>query len=164
MIASAEPHLTSPGAGSHSSSGSFDDFAHDANFDGPQLAGLNSRGEGSGVASSGSRSKAPTPERRKQSASEEAAVRWVQSVVPDVAADLSTPGALGDELRSGVVLCALLNAICPSTVPKIHYGGTAAKQRDNISSYLQGAAKIGVPASLAFRPDDVSRPGPRTVD
>eukprot|EP00468_Gymnochlora_sp_CCMP2014_P009332 CAMPEP_0167750472 /NCGR_PEP_ID=MMETSP0110_2-20121227/6014_1 /TAXON_ID=629695 /ORGANISM="Gymnochlora sp., Strain CCMP2014" /LENGTH=362 /DNA_ID=CAMNT_0007635805 /DNA_START=75 /DNA_END=1163 /DNA_ORIENTATION=- len=47
-------------------------------------------------------------------------------------------------LKSGVVLCKLINQIQPQTVKKINKMSTPFKERENIEQYLKGCRKLGV--------------------
>ena len=52
------------------------------------------------------------------------------------------------ELRSGVVLCQLLNRLSPGAVPKVSYSATAAKQLENLTNYLAGTVAVGMEAYM----------------
>ena len=75
-----------------------------------------------------------------KSSPEEEALRWVEAVTT------CEPPSAGESmqawLRSGVVLCQLVNKLCPGAVPKIHHSVAASKQRENIANYLEAAAKL----------------------
>jgi hypothetical protein len=62
---------------------------------------------------------------------------------------------LSAELKSGVVLCTLLNAISPGTVPKIQKSSMPFPQRENIKAFTEGARALGVPEHENFETNDL---------
>eukprot|EP00320_Phaeocystis_rex_P009446 CAMPEP_0119059052 /NCGR_PEP_ID=MMETSP1178-20130426/3273_1 /TAXON_ID=33656 /ORGANISM="unid sp, Strain CCMP2000" /LENGTH=225 /DNA_ID=CAMNT_0007040055 /DNA_START=75 /DNA_END=749 /DNA_ORIENTATION=+ len=79
----------------------------------------------------------------------EAACRaWVQEVAGVVFADDSS---LQEELKSGIVLCKLANAIRPGVCPKPSTMKAPFKQMENIASYLAACDVIGVPQHSQFQ-------------
>lgn len=78
-------------------------------------------------------------------------VKWIEDVIgekmefPDIA----------DSLKSGIVLCKLLNAIEPGTVKKINMKPIALMQVENIQLYLKGCWHLGVPTSDLFVTSDL---------
>nr|BAG55493.1 protein tyrosine kinase [Monosiga ovata] len=66
------------------------------------------------------------------------------------------PGSFGDSLRSGEVLCALLNSIKPGLVPKFHKNSKMAfKQMENIGYFLEGCKALGVADTDLFMTVDL---------
>lgn len=59
------------------------------------------------------------------------------------------------ELKSGVVLCALLNAINPGTVPKTQKSTMPFPMRENIKAFTDGARQLGVPEHENFETNDL---------
>lgn len=61
-----------------------------------------------------------------------------------------------DSLRSGVMLCRLINKLRPKSVPKISLSKTSKfKQMENISSYLKAARAYGVNEFEMFSTPDL---------
>eukprot|EP01113_Clastostelium_recurvatum_P030741 TRINITY_DN3769_c0_g1_i1.p1 TRINITY_DN3769_c0_g1~~TRINITY_DN3769_c0_g1_i1.p1 ORF type:complete len:413 (+),score=96.84 TRINITY_DN3769_c0_g1_i1:22-1239(+) len=60
-----------------------------------------------------------------------------------------------DSLRSGVVLCLLVNAIKPDTIPRIHMKPVPMLEMENIQAYLNACAAFGVPRSELFSTSDL---------
>ncbi|KAG8466926.1 hypothetical protein KFE25_008305 [Diacronema lutheri] len=62
---------------------------------------------------------------------------------------------LHDALKSGVVLCKLVNAIKPGAIPKIHPAmAVAFRQMENITFFLNACKALGVPSyDLFLTPD-----------
>lgn len=55
------------------------------------------------------------------------------------------PGTFGDVLRSGEVLCELINKVKPGVVSKYHQNTRMAfKQMENIGWYLEACKTIGI--------------------
>ena len=68
----------------------------------------------------------------------ECALQWIEQV-------LDTPLSSHDfhgNLKSGEVLCNLLNKIRPGTIPLIHRSNLAFKQMENISTYLVACREV----------------------
>lgn len=80
-----------------------------------------------------------------------AAVRkWLQECLNEnISADLI--GAI----KSGVVLCKLLNKIKPNTVGKIYEGNVAYLQMENVGRYIKGCLEIGVSPTEMFETNDL---------
>ncbi|ELR22356.1 calponin domain containing protein [Acanthamoeba castellanii str. Neff] len=56
-------------------------------------------------------------------------------------------------LRSGVLLCKLLNVISPGIVKEVHVGDMVFYQMENITYFVQGCRKLGV--KTVFEPADL---------
>jgi hypothetical protein len=81
---------------------------------------------------------------------EEEAAKWVQAVTgEDVVSDFF------DALRTGQVLCQLVNCISPGVVPKINAAGMPFKERENISNFLRACRALGVQEYALFSTDDL---------
>jgi len=65
--------------------------------------------------------------------------------------------SLGDWLRSGVVLCALVNVLKPGQIAKVadDPGATAFKKRENVDKYLRATEALGAHASDLFNVSDL---------
>jgi len=80
-------------------------------------------------------------------------VKWVEDIV-------GAESAKGDQsmhewLKSGKVLCQLLNAIKPGTVKKVNTMNAPFKQMENITFFMDGARGIGVPEFAMFGTPDL---------
>ena len=64
-------------------------------------------------------------------------------------------GGLGDTLKSGVVLCELLNAIRPKTVRRVSKSKMPFSQRENVKAFTDGARDLGVPDMENFGTEDL---------
>eukprot|EP00735_Rhodelphis_limneticus_P014255 TRINITY_DN825_c0_g1::TRINITY_DN825_c0_g1_i1::g.25462::m.25462 TRINITY_DN825_c0_g1::TRINITY_DN825_c0_g1_i1::g.25462 ORF type:complete len:228 (+),score=69.79,sp/Q24799/MYPH_ECHGR/42.26/4e-37,CH/PF00307.26/1.6e-17,CAMSAP_CH/PF11971.3/0.002,CDC24/PF06395.6/0.089,CDC24/PF06395.6/6.9e+03 TRINITY_DN825_c0_g1_i1:55-738(+) len=53
------------------------------------------------------------------------------------------PGNFFNDLKSGTILCELINKIKPGTIPKIQQSSLPFKQMENIQSFLTAAEKLG---------------------
>jgi len=67
----------------------------------------------------------------------------------------SGKGCLVAPLKSGVVLCQLINALRPGSVSTINNGKMPFVQMENISNYLAACQKYGVRASELFQTVDL---------
>ncbi|KAI6652603.1 hypothetical protein LOD99_4388 [Oopsacas minuta] len=65
------------------------------------------------------------------------------------------PGPFGDSLKSGVILCQLMNALKPGSVKKISESSTAFPQMENISNFLKAAKNYGVTDTNLFQTADL---------
>lgn len=84
---------------------------------------------------------------------EEQVIKWVEDIV-------GAEKAKGDQsmhewLKSGQVLCHLLNAIKPGTVKKVNTMNAPFKQMENITFFMDGARGIGVPEYAMFGTPDL---------
>eukprot|EP01105_Mastigella_eilhardi_P004580 TRINITY_DN1611_c0_g1_i1.p1 TRINITY_DN1611_c0_g1~~TRINITY_DN1611_c0_g1_i1.p1 ORF type:complete len:1342 (-),score=426.01 TRINITY_DN1611_c0_g1_i1:75-3509(-) len=60
-----------------------------------------------------------------------------------------------DALKSGVLLCRLLNALKPGTVPRVNTSNANFAKMENISSYLKACTAIGLPSTECFNTVDL---------
>ncbi|CAM9326034.1 unnamed protein product, partial [Scytosiphon promiscuus] len=58
-------------------------------------------------------------------------------------------------LKSGEILCALVNAIRPGTIPVVHEGQLGFNQMENVDNFLSACCKLGVPAHALVDTADV---------
>jgi hypothetical protein len=66
------------------------------------------------------------------------------------------PGRMSEALMDGVLLCALLNTICPGAVPEVNVGSKIAfKHVENLTWFQEGARRLGVPESNLFSHSDL---------
>ena len=61
---------------------------------------------------------------------------WIGSITKDV----RISGSFHEWLRTGAVLCRLLNCVAPGSVPRISAGNIPFKQMENISMFIRGAS------------------------
>jgi len=61
-----------------------------------------------------------------------------------VTGDKAGTQTLQDYLKSGVVLCNLMNKIAPGTIKKINTGPAPFVQRENIENFLKGCRTVGL--------------------
>ena len=92
-------------------------------------------------------------EKRRAKAADDAlefsrALKWIYTVLKleNLPADAESrpEECFGEQLRDGVLLCNLLNALKPGTIGKISNSTNAFGQMSNITSFLRGCQKIGV--------------------
>jgi len=82
---------------------------------------------------------------------ENQAAEWIEAVT----GESGVKGNFAEALKSGVVLCKVLNTIKPGTIKKINEQSMAFKQRENISNFLTAIQKLGVHNNAVFGPDDL---------
>jgi len=79
------------------------------------------------------------------------AKKWIEDVVGE-----SFPSNnFGESLKSGVLLCKLLNKLQSGTVTRINTQNMAFKQMENIAAYIEGSKKLGVPDQYNFMTVDL---------
>jgi len=83
-------------------------------------------------------------------AKENAARVWIEALTRR-----KLSGSLQEELKSGVVLCELINAIQPGTVSAINKGSQPFVQRENIAAYLKGCKSLGMKETDLFVTQDL---------
>eukprot|EP00343_Euplotes_focardii_P006787 CAMPEP_0205823172 /NCGR_PEP_ID=MMETSP0206-20130828/15434_1 /ASSEMBLY_ACC=CAM_ASM_000279 /TAXON_ID=36767 /ORGANISM="Euplotes focardii, Strain TN1" /LENGTH=192 /DNA_ID=CAMNT_0053120103 /DNA_START=5 /DNA_END=583 /DNA_ORIENTATION=+ len=75
--------------------------------------------------------------------------QWIQGVTGTAINDPE------EDLKSGIVLCDLLNKIKPSTVGKVNRGRMPFLLMENINSFLLGCKALGVPDTDLFMTVDL---------
>eukprot|EP00930_Biecheleria_cincta_P048714 TRINITY_DN33991_c0_g1_i1.p1 TRINITY_DN33991_c0_g1~~TRINITY_DN33991_c0_g1_i1.p1 ORF type:complete len:883 (+),score=207.14 TRINITY_DN33991_c0_g1_i1:23-2671(+) len=78
------------------------------------------------------------------------AAQWVEAVTGHEVA-----GNFFGALRSGEVLCQLVNCIRPNTILKINPSGMPFKERENICNFLKACRTLGVQEYAVFSTDDL---------
>jgi len=79
--------------------------------------------------------------------------KWVEDIV---GAEMAKGDqSMHDWLKSGQVLCHLINAIKPGTVKKVNTMNAPFKQMENITFFMDGARGIGVPEYAMFGTPDL---------
>jgi hypothetical protein len=75
---------------------------------------------------------------------------------PSEAADVEGHHAvLHAWLRSGELLCELVNKLQPGTISRVSSSAMPFKQMENISNYIEACAALGVPNQDCFRSVDL---------
>ena len=64
-------------------------------------------------------------------------------------------GSLSTALKSGVLLCELLNTVSPNAVKKVGKMNVEAVHRENIELFVGGCRKLGVPDANNFETADL---------
>jgi hypothetical protein len=77
---------------------------------------------------------------------------WIEKVS---AQTLQYPDDIAKSLKSGIVLCRLINAIQPNAIRKINTRPIALMEVENIQLYLKACWKLGVPSSDLFVSSDL---------
>eukprot|EP00929_Paragymnodinium_shiwhaense_P046177 TRINITY_DN23509_c0_g1_i1.p1 TRINITY_DN23509_c0_g1~~TRINITY_DN23509_c0_g1_i1.p1 ORF type:complete len:379 (+),score=104.26 TRINITY_DN23509_c0_g1_i1:37-1173(+) len=77
-------------------------------------------------------------------------VRWIQDITGSAKGDQS----VGEWLKSGVVLCNVVNHFRPAIV-KVNQQTMPFKQMENIKNFLGAARELGVPESSVFETNDL---------
>ena len=75
---------------------------------------------------------------------------WIEAVTGE-----KLEGTLQEALKSGVVLCNLLNKIKPGSCPKPQNKKLPFVQRENIGNYLTACGKLGIPSFESFMTVDL---------
>lgn len=88
------------------------------------------------------------------------AQEWIQSLVSDTEFSTSEDGferlgKMQESLKSGVVLCKLINIIKPDSIKKIYESNMPFKQRENIVAYLTACQALGMPEHDCFVTQDL---------
>eukprot|EP01044_Picomonas_judraskeda_P004067 COSAG03_NODE_350_length_8727_cov_145.845913_7_plen_889_part_00 len=82
---------------------------------------------------------------------EEQAIEWIEDAL-----DLPLDEApLGDVLKSGVVLCNLVNRLSPGAVKKISGSKMPFPQRENVQAFISAVRTLGVPDRENFDTSDL---------
>jgi len=73
-------------------------------------------------------------------------IKWIEEVIGE---KLEFQDDIIESLRSGIVLCKVLNVLQPGTI-KINKKGIAMMEMENIQLYLKAVSKLGVPSAELF--------------
>mmetsp|Transcript_45633 Transcript_45633/g.105931 ORF Transcript_45633/g.105931 Transcript_45633/m.105931 type:complete len:430 (-) Transcript_45633:35-1324(-) len=77
------------------------------------------------------------------------AADWIEAITK-----ASVKGNFAAALKSGEVLCNLINAILPGKI-KVNKAGMPFKERENISNFIKACTELGVKSHSIFNPDDL---------
>ena len=78
-------------------------------------------------------------------------VKWIEAVLGEKLPSKD----LHESLKSGIILCKLLNKIKPGMIKKYNTRAIALMEIENIKLYLEGCWKLGVPSSCLFISSDL---------
>jgi len=94
-----------------------------------------------------------TKEQFKYSTELEAiAQQWITDCLGDV---FDSSKSFAENLKSGYILCSLMNKIKPGSIQKIHTTNVAYLQMENISHYLESCSAIGMRDTELFSTPDL---------
>jgi len=77
---------------------------------------------------------------------------WMEKVLGD---SYSVQGNFHDSLKSGVMLCKLMNAVNNNVIHKIGTGNAPFVQMENIGSYLKACQQLGLAQHDLFQTVDL---------
>ena len=80
----------------------------------------------------------------------EEAEAWIEAVIGE-----KMEGSFDEWLRSGAVLCRVLNGVAPGSIRRIATSSMPFKQMENISLFLRGIKSLGVHESDCFDTNDL---------
>jgi transgelin len=78
---------------------------------------------------------------------------WIETILGKSTFDNSQ--TFGDNLKSGVILCNLVNKIQPYIIKKVHDSQVAYKQIENIGNYIKACSQLGLPRQDTFDVPDL---------
>ena len=81
---------------------------------------------------------------------EQLAQEWIDTIVGEKFQD-----KFENSLRSGILLCKLMNKLQPGIIPKINLSGGDYKMMDNLSQFQIAAKHYGVPELDVFEANDL---------
>jgi hypothetical protein len=81
---------------------------------------------------------------------EDEVAEWIETLV-----GVQVLNDFYETLRTGEVLCNLVNVIKPGSVPKINAPGMPFKERENIGHFLKACRQLGVQEYALFSTDDL---------
>jgi len=91
-------------------------------------------------------------QKSKRSANnEQDVVRWIEAIVGSGKGDVT----VAEWLKSGIILCNLVNAIQPGLVRTVNQQNVPFKQMENITKFLNAARDLGLPESSMFDTSDL---------
>lgn len=80
----------------------------------------------------------------------DAASEWIEDIT-----DVVMTGSLFETLRTGEVLCHLINCLKPGVIDKIERPGISYNERVNINCFIKACRALGVPEYAIFSIDDL---------
>ena len=83
---------------------------------------------------------------------EEQCKEWIEDVLDT---PLEDDEGLGEVLRSGVLLCELVNRLAPGSVGKISQSAMPFPQRENIQAFIGAVRELGIPDRENFDTGDL---------
>eukprot|EP00005_Dracoamoeba_jomungandri_P014294 CAMPEP_0174267818 /NCGR_PEP_ID=MMETSP0439-20130205/35002_1 /TAXON_ID=0 /ORGANISM="Stereomyxa ramosa, Strain Chinc5" /LENGTH=358 /DNA_ID=CAMNT_0015355539 /DNA_START=103 /DNA_END=1176 /DNA_ORIENTATION=- len=91
-----------------------------------------------------------TTESKLRESQVDKAIAWIEAVT-----GIKGVGEFPDNLKSGKLLCELMNCIAPGIIPKINERPIALYERENITKYLVACEKIGIRKEDLFTVSDL---------
>eukprot|EP00403_Amphidinium_massartii_P021192 CAMPEP_0178400772 /NCGR_PEP_ID=MMETSP0689_2-20121128/15960_1 /TAXON_ID=160604 /ORGANISM="Amphidinium massartii, Strain CS-259" /LENGTH=774 /DNA_ID=CAMNT_0020021575 /DNA_START=392 /DNA_END=2716 /DNA_ORIENTATION=+ len=88
--------------------------------------------------------------RKYDTDAEKKAAAWVEEIT-----GYHVTGNFGPSLRTGQVLCELVNRIKPGQIPKINEAGAPWKERENLNKFLAACRQLGVHEYALFSTNDL---------
>lgn len=82
---------------------------------------------------------------------------WIETIIKETLNGQGEPCSqrFHEELKDGIALCKLMNAIKPGSIKKINESKIAFKQMENISNFLKASQEIGILPSDLFEVADL---------
>ncbi|XP_022702454.1 muscle-specific protein 20-like isoform X2 [Varroa jacobsoni] len=78
-------------------------------------------------------------------------LQWAE----DVIGEELPKGPYEEILRDGIILCKLMNAISPGSIPKFHTSGTHFKKMENLTKFTEACKRFGVDEMDVFQSVDL---------
>lgn len=78
-------------------------------------------------------------------------IKWIEAVLEEKLPSKD----LHESLKSGIILCRLLNKIKPGIIRKYNTRAIALMEIENIKLFLEGCWKLGIPSSCLFISSDL---------
>ena len=92
----------------------------------------------------------------ERSSLERVVTEWIEKMTQLPRDQMSVDGSFGGWLKSGEVLCLLVNALQPGSIPKFNQKTTMPfKQMENISLFLRAVRTLGVREHECFDTSDL---------
>ncbi|EEZ98617.2 Muscle-specific protein 20-like Protein [Tribolium castaneum] len=82
---------------------------------------------------------------------EKEAQAWIEAVI----GERFPPVPYEIALRDGIILCKLMNRLCPGIISKINTSGGDYKMMDNLSQFQKACVRYGVPDVDLFQSTDL---------
>ncbi|XP_055698820.1 myophilin [Phlebotomus papatasi] len=82
-------------------------------------------------------------------------LEWIKEITGEPASTSGDMENFYEVLKDGVLLCKLVNCLQPGSVKKVNESKMAFKCMENITSFLEVAKNMGVPAQETFQSVDL---------
>jgi len=80
--------------------------------------------------------------------------REARAFIEDVVGE-TLSGDLQTKLKSGVILCKMINKLKPGSVATVNYGSMPFMMMENVQSYINACKKCGIPETYLFMTVDL---------